>query len=598
MSLVLAFSVQGTADGLTFRESRSGDLQTKSVGHEFTVSFSVSLGSNTTPIKNTAGKLVDDSNTDPDQAARINSSGYKVKDIGTTEYRLSAAAQALTASGTPNPTFVYKKDSAYTETTNTTSFFIGNSNKTVYEEVSADNKAYQVYLRTGDLTADPVVPYKYASVTAEPDAKVEDADRYHYNEEAIQISVPTGTTLIKVGSYRVNVAGGSSHTMNEKKNSVEAAKLTSSIRLTFRADAVGEKIITITDTTDPSDHPATLIKVPLSFTIFVVPTYDGATTLALTSDGADGYETRNDEADPQVNNLFSNGSNVPLEYSVTGSGRLYVKRIYGSSDGTANGSPMSKSSPTQKLSTSSAALVYLDMNGSSNKVSAYVRDQNAAEKSKTIHFIFRYAQIEIIGGNNKTGIPNARLIDPLHIRVKDAKGRALSGLAVSFTPTTAQGSTLQPVIGTDVYLTNPSPPTLDNSWAPAFSNNIKPFTATATVPAAIAADTAALVPTDSSGEAQVYLKLGGAGNKTVAVSAGGDTDTFYVTSAASTDIPSFEIFSGNNQKSASDGKVADPLVVRVLASSSSPLPNETVTFTTTKGYFHHNEGVFNDNFGI
>ena len=45
MTLVLAFSVQGIADALTFGTSRSGDLQTVDEDDEFTIRFSVNLRS-------------------------------------------------------------------------------------------------------------------------------------------------------------------------------------------------------------------------------------------------------------------------------------------------------------------------------------------------------------------------------------------------------------------------------------------------------------------------------------------------------------------------------------------------------------------------
>ena len=45
MALVLAFSVQGIAEALTFRESRTGDLQTLLPGDTFTIRFSVNLES-------------------------------------------------------------------------------------------------------------------------------------------------------------------------------------------------------------------------------------------------------------------------------------------------------------------------------------------------------------------------------------------------------------------------------------------------------------------------------------------------------------------------------------------------------------------------
>ena len=45
MALVLAFSVQGIADALTFKESRTGDLQTLLPNDKFTIKFSVELTS-------------------------------------------------------------------------------------------------------------------------------------------------------------------------------------------------------------------------------------------------------------------------------------------------------------------------------------------------------------------------------------------------------------------------------------------------------------------------------------------------------------------------------------------------------------------------
>ena len=74
MVLVLAFSVQGIADALTFRDhsSSDGDLRTASETQEFTVKFSVSLKSNTT-IKDVNGNLIDEDDN------RIDSAGYFVE---------------------------------------------------------------------------------------------------------------------------------------------------------------------------------------------------------------------------------------------------------------------------------------------------------------------------------------------------------------------------------------------------------------------------------------------------------------------------------------------------------------------------------------
>ena len=65
MTLVLAFSVQGIADALTFSTSRTGDLATESpTPNDFDIRFSVSLGSNTTRITDDMGRLIKDSTTD------------------------------------------------------------------------------------------------------------------------------------------------------------------------------------------------------------------------------------------------------------------------------------------------------------------------------------------------------------------------------------------------------------------------------------------------------------------------------------------------------------------------------------------------------
>ena len=86
MALVLAFSVQGTADALTFKESRTGDVVTLLPNKkEFTIKFSVNL---------TSSKDIYDTTETPkrqvdETPAKIDSSGYKVEGIevdGKTKY--------------------------------------------------------------------------------------------------------------------------------------------------------------------------------------------------------------------------------------------------------------------------------------------------------------------------------------------------------------------------------------------------------------------------------------------------------------------------------------------------------------------------------
>ena len=70
MVLVLAFSVQGTADALTFTQptpgtKKTGDLQTVLPGAEFTISFSLTPTRDTI-ITNASGKRVAEGMVQPE----------------------------------------------------------------------------------------------------------------------------------------------------------------------------------------------------------------------------------------------------------------------------------------------------------------------------------------------------------------------------------------------------------------------------------------------------------------------------------------------------------------------------------------------------
>ena len=117
MALVLAFSVQGTAEALRFGTSRTGDLQTVLPNQQngFKIRFSVTPGSNTTRITDTDGNLIKDGTATGGAAdARIDSSGYLVTDdIGGSTYRNTTQSD-VTALGTlvidPRPQYSTKSD--------------------------------------------------------------------------------------------------------------------------------------------------------------------------------------------------------------------------------------------------------------------------------------------------------------------------------------------------------------------------------------------------------------------------------------------------------------------------------------------------------
>ena len=79
-----------------------------------------------------------------------------------------------------------------------------------------------------------------------------DDNRYHFNEEAVTISVTGPAELKRIGSHSI---GGTTQQLFEK--GTDATKLSSSHTLTLRASATGSGTvgITIADATPTSDIP-------------------------------------------------------------------------------------------------------------------------------------------------------------------------------------------------------------------------------------------------------------------------------------------------------------------------------------------------------
>ena len=109
---------------------------------------------------------------------------------------------------------------------------------------------------------------------------------------------------------------------------------------------------------------------PILFTVYVVPG-TSPETLSLIGAGTDGVEIGNDFGPYEnINALFNVAENVPLTYEVEGSGRVFVRM-----------SEERESKRDDELETSSSAPVFLEMKGSSNKVTVWVRGQDAKRDS-------------------------------------------------------------------------------------------------------------------------------------------------------------------------------------------------------------------------
>ena len=78
------------------------------------------------------------------------------------------------------------------------------------------------------------------------------------------------------------------------------------------------------------------------------------------------------------------------------------------------------------------------MNGTTNKVTVTVLGSNNYVPPVTVFFIYGLPSLEATqGSSGQMGGIGGRLENPLGIRVKDGRGRTISGLDVTFTTTVA-----------------------------------------------------------------------------------------------------------------------------------------------------------------
>ena len=462
MALVLAFSVQGTADALTFSTSRTGDLQTVREDREFRIRFSVSL-----------------------RSASIKS-GYKRTPAGEVD--------------------------------------TGVATTTYYEDTG--DSGYQ---------AETQVVY---------------AEAHNYDQESISIAVPSGPTLQKINGR--DPVASTPYSMYERTHdsyatASDSQKLSGSVELTLMAGSPESVDITITGTTDDPSGPVTTTT---TFTVYIV-----AASLTVDADALtglpNGSTSADDMDDPQINtNLTLSGgsviTHVPMTYKVTGSGRVYVRvgerRI----------------SATATLPTSSAAPVYLDMNGSTNRIEVSTPSVSLAVPNV---YIYGRPTMTVTHGADQEGILSGRLNDYLAVQVKDEKNRPISGLAIAFA-SAATNAKFTPVAG---FLYGPNMMTAKPTTGPQ--------------------PTGLGVYTDRNGEAKVYYQLGSADNQMVTATLTSRFTliaTFNPTIGSGARRPTLSIVSGNNQRTDENGEIEDTLVV-VVKRDGHRLPAHKVVFVARKG---------------
>ena len=589
MVLVLAFSVQGIADALTLHyASNSGDLRTVAPNEEFTIRVSVrglidntskpvnlrTVKGNTTDIEYAAGTRIRPNVS----VSRTVDSGYTT---GDTHYYTTSAVDTTTVSG-------------LAITTNTRNWGISGTND---DELPAGlgwatGRSIDIQYAAGTRTRPNV------SVSRTIDSGYTTGDTHYYTTSAVAtdtvsglaITTNTRNWLTEDEAYYYNqesVSITSDITLEQGDTAVESLierheesdrRLSSSIILTGSHGAAGAFDITITDTTDATDIDGTppSPRASIVYTIFVVdrdPAADeadwGFTGLTST---VERYKVGGDDFTDDAITTASAGEFNRVEYSVTeGSGRLYVQRT-----------PTRKTSSNRTITTSAAAVVHLDMNGTTNKVRAEI----SGVAPVTATFIFGHPEVTIVSGNNQEGSFGGQLDDPLVVKVTDGSRsrRPIAGLAAGFA-STATGAMFIPVSGTTVYTTTAAGSTLVATF-PTAADEIFTRVATSTRPPRAGS---IFVQTDSRGEARTYFQLGTATSETsqtVTVGAGGSMlitpPNFRFDAGSSAKRPTLSILSGNNQTTDSDGEIEDPLVV-VVRQDGKLKPNEQVTFRTSKG---------------
>ena len=510
ITLLLAFSAQNTIDALTFSTSRSGDLETKQPNEQFTIGFSVSLKSNTA-IRNSNGDPITEGNH------LIDSSGYRIDPNGNRYNAVESNDGTLTRGNTPIDTSGFELDpkNGNRVTTHIDKNSDGDvdSGETFYNLVDTagkvilvDSSRYAVDAISGErkVPADRPTPAKQF--------KVSDAVRYHYSSEGIKVEVTGNAQIVKVGSRTINTT--QTLMMYERSHAsyntaAEHQKLSGSVTLVLEPTNVNGGIITVkvTDETPSEDAPTHGKSPPITFTLYSVKYQsnisgqNSTTILDTNTDGVE-YAFENDVRPLGDYFTFQKDAQVPVNYSIEGSGTLSIIQGY------QDGSPDSVKTASKTLSTSSEAPVFIDMRRGTNKVTAWVSGDTLTPK--TVIFMFQgttlsqSTSIEITGGNNQVGATGGRLEDPLAVKVTDGNNQPLAGLAVAFTSSQTDSKFL-PVPGTTVYTATSNVDLVDNTANTTEASPNKP-----------GAQKDLWVQTDSSGVAEVYYQLDStAGDKQV-----------------------------------------------------------------------------------
>ena len=522
--LVLAFSVQGIADAVTFPGTTktittpTGDGLTVFPGQKFDVSFSITLGADTAnPI---FADIREGSPTHKGYSLVANMTHYRDLDL-----------DGIRDDGVIDPNYLDGDDDT-------------NSDGTLD-------------------AADPAEVWMSRSAA------------YYFNNEAITITAAggPGALIDKVGTY--DFANVFSVTLQEARNRPDGASelpagttiLTVTVFVPLNANA-GEVTITVTDTTTASDYPT-------------------GTTVA-TLDSFKVYVLDDDTASPPVISTVSSGTvlyNRPTPIRVTlASGNpwypIYLKVESG--PGTLSVTPGGTAGRTLNTFTLSGSntTVYLNPNSGTNTIRVWVAGTlPEASTAEVVTYFFggfnldTDLRIDGPGGNGQTAPMSTQLPNPFVVKVIDGSRSGIPNQEVKFDITISNSEDEDALFPHSDFLAEPP------ATSATVGNSIDGYD-----PLVVKTNNSGeakvylkLGP----------IGTGNSENYTVTATSSGVMRSFTATAIRPTigtrilTVDSEK--SAQTQSVAIRTALSKPLVVRVLAGGVSPIAGEYVRFTASTG---------------
>ena len=532
LALVLAFSVQGTAEALSFTSqitrTDKKDVSFVYPNETFEVQFTVTTVTRTDVNKDTAKAT-----------------------------HTKASAQAL-ADGATNTT---------TSTYNSKPLTITEKN---FSSTSGSETTYY-YLSVRVAVGDPITSY------TQDRNWVTEAAAFDFNREIVTITPGSGITIDSINGYRFNSSNDvtlsdytdfSGTTTRQLKDS---GSNTIKVKCKVTTTTPGEitSALSIADsTTAADDYPSgtTTAVAPAAFGITVVRRPNRTSLPNIDTVASSGliFEETRTPITVTLKDSNADWHNVNFAIESGSSGTLSEKQ-----DGTGK----TGSSLTLYTNGSNVVTVYYNPGSKTGKVRVAVAGRSTGatnpEHAQTVTIFYREVNLEADltldgpGGNGQSGIVSTRLANPFIVKVTDGKNSGVSGQAVTFTPAGGNPATATLF------------PHLDFRAEPSSTGN------------ATNGYSSLVVKTDNSGEAKVFLKLGAAtGTYTVNATFSDIVREFTANALSTTATRVLRVDTENSVQEQSVARLttaSKPLVVRMLAGGVSEFSGQPVRFTTADG---------------